>query len=72
MLYKQIEQPNLIVLDLWEFARYGVGYEVGTPRFGGEREGFLEPCHAGRLEGVRVVVRKRGVRGGVREVGRWV
>lgn len=52
MLYKQVEQPNLIVLDLWEFARYGVSYEVGTPRFGREGEGFLEPCHAGGLERV--------------------
>jgi hypothetical protein len=49
MLDKQVEQPNFVLLQLWEFLHDVVRYKVGAPGAGREVDCALEPGHCYRL-----------------------
>lgn len=47
MLDEQVQEPDFVVFYLWQRGHDVVGYEVGAPGFGREREGLLEPARMG-------------------------
>lgn len=47
MLDEEIEEADFVVLQFRKIVGDLVGDEVAAPRFGGQRDGLLEPGHLG-------------------------